>query len=84
MTKETALNTFKEIMSKSGMGEVISLSENVNELADIMIYQEHGAPEYIALNGTPLFPVEEIRNILYQYGEDKFYNYVGSDIQFVI
>lgn len=84
MTKETVLNTFKEIISKSGMGEVVSLSENINELADIMIYQEQGTPEYLALNGTPLFPFGEIKNILYQYGEKKCYNYVGSELQFVI
>lgn len=32
------------------MEEVVSLSENANELADIMIYQEHGAPEYDTRN----------------------------------
>lgn len=84
MTKEMVLNTFKEILSKSGMEEVVSLSENVNELADLMIYQEYGEPEYLAINGKPLFPLWEIRNILYQYGQEKFYNFVGSTLQFVI
>lgn len=84
MTKEAVLSTFKEILSKSGMEEVVSLSENTNELADIMIYQEHGAPEYLALNGKPLFPIWEIKNILYRFGEAEVYNYVGSELQFVI
>lgn len=84
MTKEVVMSVFKEILSKSGMEEFVSLSENVNELAEIMIYQEQNAPEYLALNGMPLFPFGEIRNILYAYGEDKFYNFVGTELQFVI
>lgn len=84
MTKETVLSTFKEILRKSGMENVISLSQNVNELADFMIYQEQDAPEYLAMNGAPLFPIREIRNILYQYGGEKLYHYVGSELQFVI
>lgn len=38
MTKEKVLSTFKEVLSKAGWEDVVSLSENTNELADIMIY----------------------------------------------
>ena len=86
MTKEKVLNIFKEVLHKSGCEELISLSENVNELADIMIYQEYGEnqPEYLAVNGIPLFPISEIKTILYRYGEGEDYNYVGSVLKFVM
>lgn len=55
MTKENVISAFKNILSKSGMEEVISLSGNTNEIADIMIYQEPGKPEYLAVYEEPLF-----------------------------
>lgn len=84
MTKENVINAFKNILSKSGMDEVISLSENTNEIADIMIYQEPGKPEYLAVYEEPLFPLYVITNILYKYGEDYIYNYEDTELQFVI
>lgn len=54
MTKEKFIETVKEILNKSKMEEFISFSENVNELADIMIYKNDD--EYLAIDGKPLFP----------------------------
>lgn len=84
MTKEKFLETFQEILGKAGMDKMISLSENTNELADIMIYQMENSPEYLALDGRPLFQIHEIRNILYRFGEEKMYNYAGTELQIVI
>lgn len=47
MTKEKFIETIKEILNKSKMEEFISFSENVNELADIMIYKNDD--EYLAI-----------------------------------
>lgn len=38
MTKGTLLRTFKEILSKSNMKEIVIISENINKLADIVMY----------------------------------------------
>lgn len=82
MTKEKFIETVKEILNKSKMEEFISFSENVNELADIMIYKNDD--EYLAIDGKPLFPFGEIQTILYKYGRDKFYNYAGTELQLII
>lgn len=84
MTKEKVLSTFKEVLSKAGWEDVVSLSENTNELADIMIYQRENDDEYLAENGRPLFPFLAIKNILYRYGPENSYNYIGTEVQFVI
>lgn len=84
MTKENVLSIFKEVLVKSGMEEVVRVSDNVNELADIMIYRDPEALEYLAVYGRPLFPFEEIRNILYKFGEGGLYHNAGTKVQFVI
>ncbi len=84
MTKEKVFDIFKDVLSKAGWEDVVSLSESTNELADIMIYQRENDDEYLAANGRPLFPFPAIKNILYQYGPENFYNYVGTEVQFVI
>lgn len=84
MTTENVIGIFKEVLAESGMEEAVRVSDNVNELADIMIYCEPGAFEYLAVYGRPLFPFEGIRNILYKFGEDGVYNFADTEVQFVI
>lgn len=84
MTSKTFFETLRGIVCKSGMEEKVSLSENTNELADLMVYQEEGAPEYLAMGGNPLFQFGEIKSILYQYGEEKPYSFVGTRLQLII
>lgn len=62
----------------------VNETDNKNEIADIMIYQEPGKPEYLAVYEEPLFPLYAIKYILYKYGEDYIYNYEDTELQFVI
>lgn len=69
------------------MEDIVSVSENMNEIADIMIYQKADEPvktEYFAVHEVPLFPIDEMQNILYQYGSEKSYIYVGTELQILI
>ena len=84
MERKNAMKIFQDVLEKSGMNDLVSLSETPNELADLMIYQKPNRPEYLACNGKPLFEFGEISNILYQYGEEKWYNFVGTELQFII
>lgn len=86
MRRESAMKVFRNILEKSGMKDLVSLSETPNELADLMVYQKPNEPEYLACGGKPLFKFSEIHNILYQYGdgEEKFYQFVGTELQFII
>ena len=84
MERKNAMKIFRDVLEKSGMNDLVSLSETPNELADLMIYQKPNRPEYLACNGKPLFEFGEISNILYQYGEEKWYNFVGTELQFII
>lgn len=86
MRRESAMKVFRNILEKSGMKDLVSLSETPNEVADLMVYQKPNEPEYLACGGKPLFKFSEIHNILYQYGdgEEKFYQFVGTELQFII
>lgn len=86
MRRESVMKVFRNILEKSGMKDLVSLSETPNELADLMVYQKPNEPEYLACGGKPLFKFSEIHNILYQYGdgEEKFYQFVGTELQFII
>ena len=70
MTQKEVIGQLSDILSKSGMDSAISISNNTNEIADIMVYQEPKRQEYLALNNKPLFPFEAIVNILYKNGPD--------------
>lgn len=87
MTKDTVINTIRDILNKAGMEDIVSVSENMNEIADIMIYQKADEPvktEYFAVHEVPLFPIDKMQNILYQYGSEKPYIYVGTELQILI
>lgn len=70
MTQKEVIGQLSDILSKSGMDSTISISNNTNEIADIMVYQEPKRQEYLSLNNKPLFPFEAIVNILYKNGPD--------------
>lgn len=70
MTQKEVIGQLSDILSKSGMDSAISISNNTNEIADIMVYQEPKRQEYLSLNNKPLFPFEAIVNILYKNGPD--------------
>lgn len=64
----------KDTVDKAGMGEIISVSDNVNESACIMCYQEEGKPVFLALFDKPKIAFADVKNVLYSYGEDKMYD----------
>lgn len=84
MKKEELFVCLKEIISVAGMEEMVSLSNQKNELADLMLYCTTDGTEYLGSCGEPLFPVSAINNILYQYGDDEdytFYTFTGTMLQ---
>lgn len=83
MTKEKLITCLKDILHTTDMANRVSLSENTNELANLMIYQAPGKDQYLGMDGTPLFPISVIRNILYEYGDDKFYTYTTTNFKLV-
>lgn len=83
MTQEKLITCLKDILHTTNMENSVSLSENANELANLMIYQAPGEDLYLGMDGTPLFPISVIRNILYEYGDDKFYTYTTTEFKLV-
>ena len=45
MRRESAMKVFRNILEKSGMKDLVSLSETPNEVADLMVYQKPNEPE---------------------------------------
>ena len=84
MRKESAMKIFQNILEAVGMKNRISVSKTPNELADLMVYQQPYGSEYLACNGKPLFQFREIRNILYQHGEEMRCHFAGTKLQLVI
>lgn len=83
MRKEDLFARLKEILDTAGMDEMISLSDQKNELAELMLYCAADGTEYLASFGYLLFPVSAVNNILYQYGKEKDYIFVKTMFQIV-
>ncbi len=85
MTYEKMLEIFRETVKKADMEDSVSVGHFKNEYADIMVSQCIDKPEYLAIQGKDLIPVTAIRNILFSYGEDKYYYHYGlTTLQFII
>lgn len=85
MKKEEVISVFKDVIEKANYEEFLTVSDNVNQLADIMIYSHSHEDDMFAIDGEPLFPVCQIKNILYDFGKDKSsYTYVGTEIMFIL
>lgn len=85
MESNEVFSFFRQVVNRAGMEDIISVGENVNELADIMIYQEeNNSAQALILFGNYLFPLECIKSILYKYGDSNLYHYAESELQFLI
>lgn len=81
MKKEDVVNIFKGVIEKAGYEEILTVSDNVNQLADIIMYKCPGEEKMFAMDGEPLAPIDPIKNILYDFGKDKFsYTYADTGI----
>lgn len=74
MQSKQLIARFQELLNKYGV-ENASISENKNELADIMIYENPTGIDELALHQVPLFPTTAVKNILYQHGEGRRLHY---------
>lgn len=86
MRKEEVIHIIKELLTEAGLQEDFSISENTNELADIMIYKGADGIEQLAIEETPMFPFEMIENILFLRGEENDYGYrfKGTELQIIL
>lgn len=83
MREDLVFDTIRQILTESGNEEFISLSTEPNRLADFMVYKQLERPDYLAINGRPIVPLHSIDNILYSYGSEGSYNYVGTFLQLI-
>lgn len=86
MRKEEVIHIIKELLTEAGLQEDFSISENTNELADIMIYKGADGIEQLAIEERPVFPFEMIENILFLRGEENDYHYSfkGTELKIII
>ncbi len=71
------------IIKKAGLDDHISISRDINEIADLMVYNSSKDNEQLAICGIPRFYVDDIANILYMYGDDKEYHFKDSELQII-
>ena len=60
------METLQKIVSETGNDKFISVSDKENELAELMVYSSEKKPNYLAIHGHELFPLSEVKNILYR------------------
>lgn len=65
MTVEKAMDTLSQIITESGLDEIISVSRTPNDLADLMVYSSAEKKDYLATLGEELFPFSVIGNIFF-------------------
>ena len=81
MISNKIIEILQNILHIADLVDTISVSSNNNQLADLMIYQNPSSTEYLAIDGEPLVPINDITNILYKYGDNGSYDYPNTFLE---